>query len=88
LLRDSPALRTVSEARVYFAEALKISKQQGARWRQLRAALSMHRLEMQCGRADRAQLAEIYSSFTEGHETADLKEAKALLGVVPSRSTV
>jgi len=87
LLSDSPALETVSQARACFAETLETSKQQGARWRQLKAALSVYRLEMQYGRPDRAQLAEMYSSFTEGHETADLKEAKALLDAVPSRST-
>jgi len=34
---------------------------------------------MQYGKADHTQLAEIYSSFTEGHETAYLKQGKELL---------
>jgi hypothetical protein len=39
----------------------------------------MYRLELMLGNPDQTQLAEIYSSFTEGFETADLKQAEALL---------
>jgi hypothetical protein len=39
----------------------------------------MYRLDVMLGNANHAQLAEIYSSYTEGFETADLKQAKALL---------
>ncbi len=48
---------------------------------ELRAAASLARLWRQQGKKDEAQqmLAEIYDWFTEGFDTADLKEAKALL---------
>jgi hypothetical protein len=39
----------------------------------------MHRVDLMLGNPNRKQLAKIYSSFTEGFETADLKQAKALL---------
>jgi hypothetical protein len=39
----------------------------------------MYRLDLVLGNPNQTQLAEIYSSFTEGFETADLKQAKALL---------
>jgi predicted ATPase len=67
------------EARACFAEALAIAKQQGTRSWELRAALSMHRLDAMLGNPNDTQLAEIYSFFTEGYETADLKQARARL---------
>jgi predicted ATPase len=82
----SSGLSVLSEARACFAKALTIAKQQRAKWWQLRTALSMYRLERQQGKADHTQLAEIYCSFTEGHETADLKQAKALLDAAASRT--
>jgi hypothetical protein len=39
----------------------------------------MYRLDVMIGNPNHTQLAEIYSSFTEGYDTADLKQAKALL---------
>jgi len=62
-----------------------ISKQlnweQEARWWELRATMSLARLLAKQGRRDeaRSMLAEIYGWFTEGFDTADLKDAKALL---------
>ncbi len=76
---DQPAVSARSQARACFAEALAIAKQQGTRWLELRAAMSMDRLEMKRGNSKHTQLAEIYSSFTEGFETADLRQAKAQL---------
>ena len=76
---DQPAVSALCQARACFAEALTIAKQQGARWWELRAAMSMDRLERSPGSSTRTQLAEIYSSFTEGHETPDLKGAKVRL---------
>jgi tetratricopeptide (TPR) repeat protein len=76
---DSSRNSTVSEARACFTDAVSIAKQQGTRSWELRAALSMHRLDVLLGNPDHSQLAEIYSSFTEGFETADLKRARALL---------
>jgi DNA-binding winged helix-turn-helix (wHTH) protein/tetratricopeptide (TPR) repeat protein len=76
---DSSRNSTVSEARACFSNAVSIAKRQGTRSWELRAALSMHRLDVLLGNPDHTQLAEIYSSFTEGFETADLKRARALL---------
>jgi tetratricopeptide (TPR) repeat protein len=70
------------QAESCFAEALAVAKQQHTRSLELRAAMSMLRLGQQLGRPAHTQLAEIYSSFTEGHETADLKQARALLDAV------
>jgi hypothetical protein len=42
----------------------------------------MYRLDLALGNPNHTQLAEIYSSFTEGFETADLKRAKALLETI------
>ena len=64
-----------------FTRALEISREQGARSFQLRAASSLAKLDR--GRTDSAALGElrrVYASFTEGFETADLVEARALLG--------
>ena len=84
LPRDSSVLSTLSEARACFSEALTVAKRQGARSWELRAALSMHRLDLMLGNSDHMQLAEIYSSFTEGFDTADLKQARALLAAAGS----
>jgi len=69
----------LSQARDCFAEALAVARQQGTRSWELRAALSMYRLDLMLGNPKHMQLAEIYSSFTEGFETADLKQARRLL---------
>lgn len=60
------------QAEACFAEALAIARQQGTRSWELRAALSMDRLQMRQGKPANTQLGE-------GHETADLKQAKARL---------
>ena len=73
----------VSQAGACFAQALTIAKEQGAKSWELRAALSLHRLDLRLGKANRTQLAEIYSSFTEGFETADMREARVLLEAAP-----
>ena len=60
--------------------AIEIARRQSARSEELRATTSLARLAKQgCPDEARAMLAEIYNWFTEGFETADLKEAKALL---------
>ena len=69
----------LDEARVCFTDAVAIAQRQGARSWELRAAMSMHRLDLMLGDRTPTRLAQIYSSFTEGHETADLRQAKALL---------
>jgi predicted ATPase len=62
-------------------QALKAAQEQGARLLELRAAMSMARLKRDQGKRDEARdlLAPVYGWFTEGFDTLDLKEAKALL---------
>ena len=71
----------VAEAGTCFQHALAIARQQQARWWELRAAMSLARLWQQQGKRDEARelLVPIYGWFTEGFDTADLQEAKALL---------
>jgi predicted ATPase len=61
--------------------ALEIARHQKARAFELRAAISLAALWRQAGRTPQAKqlLHEIYDWFTEGFDTADLKDAKALL---------
>ncbi len=64
-----------------FRTALAIAREQGTRGYELRAATSLARLWAEQGRRAEARdlLAPLYGWFTEGFDTADLKEAKALL---------
>jgi predicted ATPase len=68
----------------YYAQALDVARSQQAKSLELRAAISLCRLwQRQDKRADAYQLlAPIYNWFTEGFDTADLREAKALLAEV------
>ena len=70
-----------AKAEAYFERALTVSRQQQAKSWELRAAMSMARLWRDQGKRDEARelLAPIYGWFTEGFDTRDLKEAKALL---------
>jgi hypothetical protein len=79
MLKDTPH-RSASSAEQCFTEALKLAKQQGARFWELRNALSLARLRVEQGRkTDASQiLAPAYRAF-EGLEIADVREAKALL---------
>jgi predicted ATPase len=72
---------TSSEVASCFQEAIEIARRQGAKSLELRAATSLARLWRDQGKPSEAQqmLAETYGWFTEGLDTADLKEAKALL---------
>jgi class 3 adenylate cyclase len=78
LMRDSSA---ANETETCFRKAIEIAKDQSAKWWELRATVSLARLLARTGRPDeaRAMLAEIYNWFTEGFDTADLRDAKALL---------
>jgi tetratricopeptide (TPR) repeat protein len=69
------------EAETFFRRAIEVARRQSAKSRELRATMSLARLLDKQGRRDeaRAMLAEIYGWFTEGFDTADLKDAKALL---------
>jgi predicted ATPase len=68
-------------AEASFCEAISIAKHQGAKTFELRAAMSMARLWHDQGKRDEARclLEPVYGWFTEGFDTRDLKEAKALL---------
>jgi class 3 adenylate cyclase/predicted ATPase len=70
-----------SSAEAYFERALAISRQQQAKSLELRAAMSLGRLWRDRGKRQEAHelLAPVYGWFTEGFDTRDLKEAKALL---------
>ncbi len=70
-----------AEAETCFRQAVDIARQQSAKSLELRAAMSLCRLLQRQGEREEAQqmLAQIYGWFTEGFDTADLKEAKALL---------
>ncbi len=70
-----------AEAEASLHKAIKVARRQQAKSWELRATVSLCRLWQQQGRMDEARqmLAEIYGWFTEGFDTPDLQEAKALL---------
>jgi predicted ATPase len=70
-----------AEARSCFERAIEIARKQSAKSWELRATMSLARLLTKQGRRDeaRSMLTQIYGWFTEGSDTADLKDAKALL---------
>ena len=70
-----------AKAEAYFERALAVARQQQAKSWELRAAMSMARLWRDQGKPQQARelLAPVYGWFTEGFDTLDLKEAKALL---------
>jgi predicted ATPase len=69
------------EAESCFRRAIEIARRQAAKSWELRAVTSLSRLLQKQGQNDEARrmLAEIYGSFSEGFDTADLKDAKVLL---------
>ena len=71
-----------AKAEAYFQRALRLARQQQAKSWELRAAMSLARLWRDQGKVRQARdlLASVYGWFTEGFDTRDLKEAKALLG--------
>jgi len=79
LLRRDPA--NTAPAEEAFLTAMQIAQQQKAKSFELRAAMSMARLWRDQGKRDEARdlLGPVYGWFTEGFDTRDLKEAKALL---------
>ena len=78
LLQQAPATR---RRRRRFQQALAVARRQQAKSWELRAAMSLSRLWQRQGKRAEAHelLAPIYGWFTEGFDTADLQEAKALL---------
>ena len=75
-----------AEAQEYFERALTVARQQQAKSWELRAAMSLARLWRDQGKVQQARelLAPVYGWFTEGFDTRDLKEAKALLEMLRS----
>ena len=75
-----------AKAQAYFERALAVARQQQAKSWELRAAMSMARLWRDQGKRHEARdlLAPVYGWFTEGFDTLDLKEAKALLDELTS----
>jgi tetratricopeptide (TPR) repeat protein len=78
LLAQNPS--DVAEAERCFRTAIEIARRQSARSAELRATTSLAQLLARQGRRDEAHrmLADIYGWFTEGFDTVDLKDAKAL----------
>ena len=74
------------KAQVYFEHSLAFSRQQQAKSWELRAAMSVARLWRDQGKPQQARelLAPVYGWFTEGYDTLDLTEAKALLDELAS----
>ena len=79
ILMGDPGKTAAAEAS--FRAAIEAARKQSAKFPELRATVSLGRLLVKQDRCseDRAMLAEIYNWFTEGFDTADLKDAKALL---------
>jgi adenylate cyclase len=73
--------RDLSGAESYFREASSVALDQGSKALALRAATSLARLRAEKGQRDEARsiLASVYGEFTEGLDTADLREAKILI---------
>jgi predicted ATPase len=78
--------RDATKAEAYFERALSVARQQQAKSWELRASMSLARLWRDQGNVQQARelLAPVYGWFTEGSDTLDLKEAKALLEELPS----
>ena len=78
LMFDPPRLE---EAEHELRESIAVARREAAKWYELCATTSLARLLRDTDRRDeaRAMLANIYNWFTEGFDTADLKDAKALL---------
>jgi len=78
LMNDSSA---TAETEASFRAPIAAARQQSARFPELRATVGLARLLAKQGKRNeaRAMLADIYGWFTEGFDTADLKDAKALL---------
>jgi predicted ATPase len=78
--------RNAATAEDYFGRSLAVARQQQAKSWELRAAMSLARLWRDQGKVQQARglLAPVYGWFTEGFDTRDLKEAKALLAELAS----
>ena len=77
-MRDSSS---TAEPEACYRKAIEVARRQSAKWWELRATTNVARLLRDTNRRDeaRAMLTDIYNWFTEGFDTADLKDAKVLL---------
>ena len=75
---------SIAAAESCFQHALAVARRQHAKFWELRAALSLSQLWQCQGKREAAYdlLVPVYSWFTEGFDTADLQEAKALLAAL------
>ena len=90
-LSSAGACQTASEeAEKYFVESLDLARRQETIAWQLRAATSLARLHLRRNNATKARntLAPVYAGFSEGFETADLREAKELLDLIIASAKV
>jgi predicted ATPase len=73
-----------AKAEAYFERALSVAREQKAKSWELRASMSLARFWRDQGKVSEARelLAPVYGWFTEGFDTRDLREAKALLGTL------
>jgi predicted ATPase len=73
--------KLAAEAEACFQQALTIARQQQAKTLELHTAIGLSRLWQRQSRRDEARqlLAEVYGWFTEGFDTVDLRQARALL---------
>jgi DNA-binding SARP family transcriptional activator/predicted ATPase len=73
-----------ADAEISFRKAIEVARRQSAKSWELRAAIGLARLQKRQGRTGKARqgLGEIYGWFSEGFDTPDLQEAKALLGML------
>ena len=83
---EEPRVNAQEEAETCFHRAIYIAQQQKAKSWELRAAMSLARVWQQQGKCPEAHqmLSGIYNWFTEGFDTPDLKNAKALLDELSS----
>ena len=74
----------LEQSEVSFQQAILIARQQSAKALELRATMSLVRLWQRQGKPAEAYrtLSALYGSFSEGFDTADLREAKALLAAL------
>jgi len=81
LRRPEPSDRNEEEAEDYFRQALVIAQEQRAKSLELWGAVSLSRLWKKQGKqaAARQMLSDLYNGFTEGFDTPDLREARALI---------
>jgi hypothetical protein len=77
----APSTQAEAEAEACFLKAIEVARRQSAKSLELRAVMSLSCLWQQQGKKEEARqmLTEIYGWFTEGFDTKDLQEAKALL---------